>query len=338
MRKREISILILSLFMALVASVINQSISETKNVEIFDEEKIIAVKTNKITVGEVLEEQGVHMKEGDEVIPQLKDRLERNQKIVVKRAKAVTVIAEGREIGIVTCAATVEEVLEQLDVSLNPKDKVSSNLDEIIIPDMRIEVTRVSENIDTVVQKIPYRLIKRPSERLEKGQVKVLQKGKEGEVKKQFEVVMHNNKEAFKTLIGEEIISKPIDQIEEHGTVGVYKTSRGESVRFKKAISMKATAYDLSYESCGKHPDHPHYGITRSGMKARYGVVAVDPKVIPLLSRLYIEAADGSWAYGHAVAGDTGGAVKGNKIDLFYDDAQYVKRFGIKPVKVYVLE
>ena len=72
-------------------------------------------------------------------------------------------------------------------------------------------------------------------------------------------------------------------------------------------------------------------------MKAQYGVVAVDPSVIPLGTKLYIEAVDGSWTYGYAVAGDTGGAIKGNRIDLFFNSNAEAMSFGRRQAKVYVL-
>ena len=78
--------------------------------------------------------------------------------------------------------------------------------------------------------------------------------------------------------------------------------------------------------------------IAASGRAPAYGVVAVDPKVIPLGTKLYIEAVDGSWVYGYAVAGDTGGAIKGNKIDLFFNTHAECTRFGRRQAKVYVLQ
>jgi 3D (Asp-Asp-Asp) domain-containing protein len=95
---------------------------------------------------------------------------------------------------------------------------------------------------------------------------------------------------------------------------------------------MSATAYDSSFESCGKHEGDPYYGITASGMKVKPGIVAVDPRVIPLGTWLYVEG------YGEALAADTGGAIKGNKIDLFYESPKTVKNFGRRKVKVYVLD
>ena len=73
-------------------------------------------------------------------------------------------------------------------------------------------------------------------------------------------------------------------------------------------------------------------------MKAQRGVVAVDPSVIPLGTKLYIEAEDGSWRYGYAVAGDTGGNIRGNRIDLFFDSRAEALQFGRKQARVYVLK
>jgi 3D (Asp-Asp-Asp) domain-containing protein len=114
-----------------------------------------------------------------------------------------------------------------------------------------------------------------------------------------------------------------------------------------KKLSMRATAYDLSYESCKKDRDHPEYGITYSGRKAVLGrTVAVDPEMIPLDSELYIVFPE---EYSHLdglyVAEDIGSAVKGDIIDIFFGEdkegenviAQKVKEFGSQKVKVYVI-
>ena len=73
-------------------------------------------------------------------------------------------------------------------------------------------------------------------------------------------------------------------------------------------------------------------------MMSQVGAVAVDPKVIPLGTRLYIEAPDGSWTYGKAIAADTGGSIKGNKVDLYMESYDEAIRFGRRPAKVYILE
>ena len=78
-------------------------------------------------------------------------------------------------------------------------------------------------------------------------------------------------------------------------------------------------------------------GITASGLPAQYGRVAVDPRVIPLGSQLYIESEDGSYVYGYAVAADTGGAIKGNKVDIYLDSYNQAIQFGRRNLRVYVI-
>jgi len=99
-------------------------------------------------------------------------------------------------------------------------------------------------------------------------------------------------------------------------------------LRYKRKLVMEATAYEPGPTSNGPWAS----GYTACGHKAGYGVVAVDPAVIPLGSRLYIEG------YGYAVAGDVGGAIKGNKIDLGFSTVAECYEFGRRDVVVYVLD
>jgi uncharacterized protein YabE (DUF348 family)/3D (Asp-Asp-Asp) domain-containing protein len=115
-------------------------------------------------------------------------------------------------------------------------------------------------------------------------------------------------------------------------------TTRSKDFAYKNSYVMIATAYDLSYASTGKLPGMKDYGITASGTKARVGAVAVDPKVIPLGTKLYIEYADGTGGYGYATAEDTGSAIKGYRVDLFFNTYQECIEFGRRRVIVYVIE
>jgi len=111
-------------------------------------------------------------------------------------------------------------------------------------------------------------------------------------------------------------------------------------------MNMKATAYDLSVASCGKSRNHPEYGVTCSGSRATYGrTVAVDPKVIPLGSKLFIEFPNKyKNLTGVYTAEDTGSAIKGNRIDIYlgedYPNDHTVHNlcldFGIQNVKIHL--
>lgn len=90
---------------------------------------------------------------------------------------------------------------------------------------------------------------------------------------------------------------------------------------FREAVYMESTAYS---PLAGSH--------TASGSAVAVGLVAVDPSVIPLGTRLYVEG------YGYAYAADTGGAIKGNRIDLFFDSEWQCNQWGRRTVKVYILD
>ncbi|WP_312813638.1 3D domain-containing protein [Sedimentibacter sp.] len=166
----------------------------------------------------------------------------------------------------------------------------------------------------------------------------VIQQGSDGLKKSVYQECYVDGKMVLRTLEEEIIIKDPVDKIIEVGTKdNTVATSRG-GFRFKDEFDMVATAYDLSFESTGKRPGDPYYGITASGTKAQPGTVAVDPKVIPLGTKLYVASTDGSPDYGFATALDTGGAIKGNRIDLFMEDGNDAYWFGIRQVKVYILE
>ena len=122
------------------------------------------------------------------------------------------------------------------------------------------------------------------------------------------------------------------------GTVINYKTSRGDTLRLSKAIDMKATSYTASFKDPGKQPGEPGFGITATGAKVRRGIIAVDPRVIPLGTRVYVEVPGKAADYGYAVAADTGGAIKGNKIDVYLDTSSAVEACGVRKVKVYILK
>ena len=115
-----------------------------------------------------------------------------------------------------------------------------------------------------------------------------------------------------------------VEMIEEEPVrENVVETSYG-SINYTNVMSMEATAY-LPTDGSGA-------GVTATGVRATYGVVAVDPRIIPLGSKVYIPG------YGVALAADTGGAIKGYKIDLCMESYSECMRFGRRNVTVYVLE
>jgi 3D (Asp-Asp-Asp) domain-containing protein len=95
--------------------------------------------------------------------------------------------------------------------------------------------------------------------------------------------------------------------------------------RGRYAGEFTLTAYTAGPESTGKKLGDPDYGVTSSGEKVTEGItIAVDPKVIPIGSRVYIEGV------GYRVAQDVGGAIKGKRIDVYMSDVKEARKFGVK--------
>lgn len=110
--------------------------------------------------------------------------------------------------------------------------------------------------------------------------------------------------------------------------------SKHKIVMVKEAESFIAecTAYTAGYESTGKTPDHPAYGITASGRKVSEGMIAADTSVLPFGTKVWIEG------LGVFVVEDTGGDIKGNRIDIYMNDLDEAVKFGRQERRVIVLE
>jgi 3D (Asp-Asp-Asp) domain-containing protein len=119
-------------------------------------------------------------------------------------------------------------------------------------------------------------------------------------------------------------------------------TQSGPPTEYKTVMDVTATAYCLCQKCCGKSPSSPGYGRTSSGLVIVPGqnmkVIAVDPKVIPLGTKVYVQSVDGSPDYGYAIAADTGGAIKNGKIDLYKDTHKEALQWGRRQVKLYVID
>ena len=179
---------------------------------------------------------------------------------------------------------------------------------------------------------IKFKTKTKKNKKLLKGKKVVSQKGVDGKREKTYEKTYVDGKLTESVLKTNVIIKKSKEKIVQVGTKKKsdnVQTSRGDDVRYSKVYTMEATAY------C---PDCDSSGVTATGKKLKVGYVAVDPKVIPLGTKLYVETSDGYKAYGFATAEDTGGAIKGKKIDLYYKTEKECSNFGRRNVKVYVLK
>lgn len=174
-------------------------------------------------------------------------------------------------------------------------------------------------------ERIPYTTSTKVGASLREGTSMTIRRGTNGERLVRFEVTMQGSREVSRKLLSSRVVRKPVTEIVSEGRRGRL-ASRGY-FSGRNVIDMIATGYDPSPASNGGNRS----GRGSTGLKVGHGLVAVDPKFIPLGTRLYIEG------YGYAVAGDTGSAIKGNRIDLGHDTRQGANRFGRRTVRVHIL-
>ncbi len=177
---------------------------------------------------------------------------------------------------------------------------------------------------------VPFPTVFEVNRRLPPRHRALVQEGQPGQKRQYWRVVLQNGKEVRRTLVREETLIPPQPRIYMVG-VHAHVASRGaigrsSSFRTLKVLEMNASAYTPHRSGGGSGT-----GRTATGLPAGYGLVAVDPKVIPFGTVLYIEG------YGMAIAADKGRAIRGNKIDLCFATRQQALQFGRRKVRVHIL-
>ncbi len=303
------------------------------SVEIIDGANTIKVSTQNTIVEDVLKGQGIELGTYDEVEPSLTESIDESRRITVKRVNKIIVNDAGVKTEYLSSNETVEQFFKENDIVLGEYDKVNIQLDKKPEANEEISIERATKIIQTMEEEIPFKTVEVKDSTRPEGTVYET-KGKSGKRVTEYEVVIIGGNVVSKKEISSSVVSMPVDAKIYVGT----NTQNPKNLNYKRLLKCTATAYDLSYQSCGKRPGDKGYGITATGTRACYGTVAVDPSVIPLGSKLYIETTDGSFIYGYSTALDTGGAIKGNKVDLFFNTMSECMNFGRRSVNVYILE
>lgn len=313
-----------------MALIIFSQLSPQRNLFIIvDEDKISLHETYESDAALALNEAGIQIGRNDVFsVPSAPLRGGVTQ-VVIKRSVVVTIVADGLQVQLLTQGDTVGAVLDRYGLPMGPLDEVSPTRETPVTDGMVITVSRIATRIITVAEPIPYETVRTASKELMVDTERVDTPGVPGEKACTYQVTLRDGVEVSRQLSAEFVITPPKSEQVTYGTGGTITTPSGEVLRYKKRLEVTATAYTTE-----GHRNKRTY----SGTIARVGAIAVDPKVIPLGSRLYIEALNGSWVYGVAVAEDTGGVIKGNKIDLFFNTEAECYKFGVKKAVVYVLK
>lgn len=291
------------------------------------------IHTFSNTVQELLKEQNIELGKNDKVLPDLNSKLKDNMNIAVKRAFEVNLVLNGESQTIITTQDTVEGILKENKIPVSELDKVTPELDQKLTQNQEIKIVKVAEQLVTQTEDVGYEVETLYDNNFEIGKIEKVQNGSYGKKEATYKVRYIDGKEESRILVAENTIQEPTNEIVKKGTKDFVVTSRGETKNFKRSLTVSISAYTAGFESTGKRPGDRGYGKTRMGTTVRPGVIAVDPKVIPLGSKVYIPYLGMT-----CVAEDTGGAIKGNKIDVYMSSLSKANSFGRKNLKVYVLD
>ena len=222
--------------------------------------------------------------------------------------QSVVINMDGAPRMVSTDKETVGELLEDLADTIDTIEAM-----------MTLSLTSVTEKTVATTEAIAYKTVERTNSSLKAGESRVVQEGKEGVASVIKKEIYHGSELVDTQFVEKKVVTAAQDKIVEVGPKNVVN-----GMSYSKAISAKVTAYTPYDAGCT--------GITATGTKAGYGTVAVDPRVIPLGSKVYIPG------YGTAIAADTGGAIKGNRVDVCYGSKSEAYGWGVRNATVYVLK
>ncbi len=305
--------------------------------------------TTSETVEEFLTEQDIELTENDQLSLAAHTEIDDNLVIDIEKAFQVTINDAGEEQQVWTTGGSVKELLAEHDIELDELDRVEPRETASLGKSTDIEITRVEKVTDIEEEKQEFSVVKRNDSSLEKGKEEIVSEGEPGVIEKHYEVVLENGKEVSRELVKEEVKEESKEKVVAVGTkvnqpkatttasanaasdagTKTETVSRSGSEEKGETIYMKATAYNWDCASCDGR------GLTSTGYNLKEnpdGVVAVDPSVIPLGTKVWVEG------YGYAIARDTGGNIQGNKIDLHMSSKQKAESYGVKTVQVKIVE
>ncbi|NLO89816.1 MAG: DUF348 domain-containing protein [Clostridia bacterium] len=295
-------------------------ISTAKGIILDINGEISYITTHCRTVGEVLEKEGIKPGPDNLVKPSLDSDIRDGSKIIVKKLVAVAVIDGNKRKITRVEIPSVLEVLVKEGIVLSPVDEIEANLHPEDGSMPYVKIIRQHTEIITVTEEIPYETKEIRDFRLEPGSRRIVQEGSEGLKETKVRITYKDRKEIKRERLETKVIKKPVPRIIAVGDRSGFIASRGKTYRTVKKMNMVVSAYT--------HTGNP----TATGEMPKKGTIAVDSRVIPLGTKLYVEG------YGYGTASDTGGGIKGERLDVFFENKEQALKWGIKKVEVHVLE
>lgn len=317
------------------------------------------IETRESLLSDVLEKEQISLQPHDELSLGLSDEIKDGDRVVINRAQKFSLTADGETKTLYTTEDTIGKAIDKLGITLEGYDKIFPSLDTAISADMKVKIVRINKQTVQRTTNLPFRVIKTADPSLTVGTVRVAQAGKPGVMIQHIEKIYQDGELASMRMIGKEVQTVTKDKIIAVGTKALPKptvasTATAKTTTTSKTNTSSKTAkvssttknvthkagVDFEYKKMIKNvsmtaysSEEPGIGTrTASGTRVTEGrTIAVDPNVIPIGWWVYIDG------LGFRRAEDTGGAIKGNKVDVYFDSLSHARNFGRKSRTVYVI-
>jgi 3D (Asp-Asp-Asp) domain-containing protein len=288
------------------------------------------MKTQADSVAGLLDEADIATDEGDLVTPSLDSPVTDGMSVLVRHSVAVRLVLAGETLELDVVGSTVADALVAAGADPGASSSVEPSLDAPLEPGMTITAKDVFVRVLQEPAVVPYQTLTRNDSTLASGVRKVVTAGKPGKSLRVYRVMVSNGVEGVRSLTAEQVVLAPVDEVVVVGTKKA--TAVSTHTTLGKAAAAPKGGVQRVVSATGYAPGTDGVDFrTATGATATYGIVAVDPRVIPLGTRLYIPG------YGYGIAADTGGAIKGDKIDLCFNTRAEAIAWGRRTVTITIL-
>ena len=338
---RGIHMAALAVSLVCALAFLSQSAFAQNTYVITDGDQVKTHITHTTDPATVLNEAGVRLDEDDTYTTELVDGI---YEVIVQRSMTVTVDHCGEVLQVESGGETVSQLLTRLNIPVDGNTRLSVPGNTEVYDGMELTVTRIVHTTEVYTTVLPYQEVRYDDPSLPAGVEAVLAEGRDGQMECTANVVYEGTKEVSRTVVSQVVTEQAANRVVAVGTGaaqenqgkngliigdGIIITEEGEVLTYYDTLVVEATAYTHTDEGCDFW--------TSTLTHVRIGTVAVDPRLIPYGTRMFIVSNDGEVVYGIATAEDCGGDIKNLRVDLYYPTTWECFQFGRRDCTIYFL-
>ena len=338
---RGVHMTALAVVLVCALAVLSQSAFAQNTYVITDGDQVKTHITHTTDPATVLDEAGFQLGEADTYTTEQSDGV---FEITVQRRIDITIDHCGEVLQVESTGETVAELLARLNIPVDGDTRLSVTADTEVYDGMALVITRLVRTTEVYTTVMPCEEVRYDDPSLPAGVEAVLTEGQDGQVQCTANVVYEGTREISRTIVSQNILEHPVNRVVAVGTGaaqdtqaqggliigdGIIITEDGQVLTYNDTMVVEATAYTHTDEGC----DYWTSTLTH----VRIGTVAVDPRLIPYGTRMFIVSNDGEVVYGISTAEDCGGDIKNKRIDLYYPTTYECFQFGRRDCTIYFL-